>query len=307
AALSCVLLKNEDDILPLKAGEKIAVVGLMAAKPRYQGAGSSLINPTRVDNALDELIACGLDVTFVEGYNPDGSTNSRLITDAREAAENADKVICFIGLPDSAESEGFDRSDMQLPEGMLKLVDSLLMTNKNTVVTLSLGAPVELPFAPRVKALLLGYLGGQAGGSGMADVLTGRVTPGGKLAESWPKKLADTPCFKYFAPNRRSVEYREGLYVGYRYYQAAALEPAFCFGEGLSYTRFRIGSCSVDTAKIDDEVNFSCIIENIGGCSGSETVQLYSGYSSLGYRQLVGFERVYLQPGERRAVTITLK
>nr|AGS53403.1 beta-glucosidase [uncultured bacterium contig00025] len=302
AAESCVLLKNDANILPLKPGVKAAVIGAFAKAPRYQGTGSSKIVPTKIDNALEELVQLGIDATYAEGYR--GVTpDDALIEEAVGKAKEAEVALVFAGLPDEYESEGFDRTALEMPESHVALIKAVAEANPNTVVVLLLGSPVITDWADSVKGLLVTYLGGQAGGGGAADVLTGRVCPGGKLPESWPLALSDNPSFNCF-PGGRTVGYRESVYVGYRYYEAAQKAVAWPFGFGLSYTEFNYSDLSAG----DGEVSFT--LKNTGNTAGAETAQVYislDGAKAFRPKKwLAGFTKVFLNPGERKTVKVKL-
>ena len=222
AAQSMVLLKNDEDILPLKPGQTVAVIGEMARAPRYQGAGSSGINPNQLDNAFEQLMAAGVKVLYAAGYNKKNDTpDARLIGEAAALAKKADVALVFAGLTERYESEGYDRKHMQMPADHNALIEAVARANPNTVVVLQGGSPVEMPWLPYVKGLLNAYLGGQASGAAVTDLLTGKKSPSGKLAETYPLCLADTPCYGNFPGSQKTVEYREGIYVGYRYYDTA--------------------------------------------------------------------------------------
>jgi len=313
AGESMVLLKNEGCILPLHKTAKVAVIGEMAKQPRYQGSGSSLINPTKIDNAFDCLAALGVNASYAAGYSiKSDQPDTALIKEAAAAAGQADIAVVFIGLTDDYESEGFDRVHMRLPDAHNALADAVCAANPNTVVVLSGGSPVELPWLGRVKGLLNGYLGGQAGAGGIADVLTGAVNPSGKLAETYPLKLEDTPCLNCFPGNPATVEYRESIYIGYRYYEKAAKPVCFPFGFGLSYTQFEYSDIRCDkTAMRDDEqatVRFK--IKNTGNIAGAEAGQLYvADQESTVFRplkELKGFDKVFLAPDEEKEISIVL-
>ena len=308
AASSIVLMKNEGNLLPFDDTEPIAVIGYYAKVHRYQGTGSSRVNPTKNISFLDELDALGVNYIFEEGYNADGTTNDHIIDSARIAVKSTGRAIVFAALPDSYESEGYDRINMRLPDGMLKLIDQLSAETDNIAVVLMTGAPVELPFEPRIKSILGGYLGGQAIGSALADVVTGRITPGGKLPESWPKRLSDVPCYTYYNKERNNAEYREGIYVGYRFYDTIGIPPLFCFGHGLSYTNFRYSQLEVDRTTISEwgRIKLSLKVENTGDVKGSETVQVYIGKKSFQYKELKEFKKIFLLPKENRIVDFTL-
>ncbi len=310
---SLVLLKNEDNILPLKKDSKIAVIGEMARAPRYQGAGSSVINPTKLSDAFDGLIALGFNPLFAPGYNKKkDEINETMIRDAKIVASRADIALVFIGLTEEYESEGYDRSHLRLPVSHLKLLEEVLSVNKSVVVVLSGGSPVEMPFANDVKAILNGYLGGQASGIAIADILTGKVNPSGKLAETYPAALSDTPCFNYYPGTEQTAEHREGIFIGYRYYDTAQKEVLFPFGFGLSYTKFEYSDIklSADKIKDSDTLTVSYKIKNVGDVAGAEVSQIYvSDNESTIFRpvkELRGFNKVYLEAGEEKEVSVEL-
>lgn len=310
---SMVLLKNDDHILPVSAGEKIAVIGAMARSPRYQGAGSSKINPTQVDNAFDSLLAAGISVTYSPGYYKiTDSVDAGLIDLACRAAEKADKVLLFAGLTESYESEGYDRTHMRLPENQNELIRAVTRANPNTAVILAGGSPVEMPWADDVKAILNSYLGGQASGSAVVDLLTGKANPSGKLAETYPMHLEDTPCYGNYPGEGRTALYREGIYVGYRYYDKVKKDVHFPFGFGLSYTQFKYSALKLSSREMDDEKELKVTfkVKNIGDVDGAEVAQIYvSDAKSTVYKapqELKGFEKVFLRAGEEKQVTITL-
>ena len=314
ARQSLVLLKN-DGILPLKKGKKIAVIGEMAKNPRYQGAGSSIINPTRLDNAFDLLAKAGAKVTYAQGYERSlakKKNNPVLAAKAAEVAKGADVVLLFIGLTEDYESEGFDRSSMKLPEAHDKLVETITAVNKNVVVVLSGGSPVEMPWEGKVRAILNAYLGGQAGAAAVADILLGKVNPCGKLAETYPVCLEDTPSFKNFPGNSKTVEYRESIYIGYRYYDKAGVDVRYPFGYGLSYTTFEYSDLKLSKEKHNDEdgLKVSFKIRNTGDMAGYEIAQIYVGDPECTVfrpvKELKGFKKVYLEPGEEKEVSVTL-
>lgn len=310
---SMVLLKNDDHILPVSAGEKIAVIGAMARSPRYQGAGSSKINPTRLDNAFDSLLEAGMQVIYSPGYfkNTD-EPNEGLVSLACQTAERADKVILFAGLTESYESEGYDRAHMRLPENQENLIRAVAQANPNTVVVLAGGSPVEMPWADDVKGILNSYLGGQAGGSAVVDLLTGRANPSGKLAETYPMCLEDTPCYGNYPGEGRTALYREGIYVGYRYYDKMQREVRFPFGFGLSYTQFKYSALKLSSREMDDgkELKVTFKVKNTGEMDGAEIVQVYvSDAEATVYKapqELKGFVKVFLKAGEEKTVTVVL-
>ncbi len=305
AAQTAVLLKNQDGILPLAAGTRVAVIGDMALEPRYQGAGSSLVNPTKLDKPLDCLKESGLDVVgHAQGYLRSGKQDQGLQQAAVQLASTADVVLLYLGLPEIFESEGMDRSHMHLPENQNQLVQAVAAVNSNVVVVLSGGSPVELPWLDQCKGLIHGYLGGQAGAGAMADLLTGKTNPSGKLAETYPITYEDTPNCNCFPGRELTAEYRESIFVGYRYYLSAQKPVCFPFGYGLSYTTFQYSDLSVS----DQEVNFT--LTNTGDRAGAEVAQLYVALPNSkifrAARELKGFAKVFLQPGESRQVTIPL-
>ncbi len=305
AAQTAVLLKNQDGILPLAAGTRVAVIGDMALEPRYQGAGSSLVNPTKLDKPLDCLKESGLDVVgHAQGYLRSGKQDQALQQAAVQLASTADVVLLYLGLPEIFESEGMDRSHMHLPENQNQLVQAVAAVNPNVVVVLSGGSPVELPWLDQCKGLIHGYLGGQAGAGAMADLLTGKTNPSGKLAETYPITYEDTPNCNYFPGRELTAEYRESIFVGYRYYLSAQKPVCFPFGYGLSYTTFQYSDLSVS----DQEVTFT--LTNTGDRAGAEVAQLYVALPNSkifrAARELKGFAKVFLQPGESRQVTIPL-
>ena len=314
AAQSMVLLKN-DGILPLKKGSKIAVIGELARTPRYQGAGSSHINPTKLDNALDELKASGFEVEFAQGYElkaKKAKKNAAHISEAVELAKKSEKVVLFIGLTDDYEAEGFDRQIMTLPDAHDKLVEEVLKVNKNVVVVLAGGSPVEMPWNDGVNAVLHSYLGGQAGAGAVADILCGDVNPSGKLPETYPMCYNCTPAKNFFPGNPASVEYRESVYIGYRYYDKVERKVRYPFGFGLSYTTFEYSNLKLDKTEMDenDTLAVSFTVKNTGSVAGYETAQLYvADKESTIYRpvkELKGFKKVWLEAGESKEITIQL-
>lgn len=305
AAEGMVLLKNEDGILPLDPAAKVAVIGDFAAVPRYQGAGSSAVNATRVDTVHDLLAESGIrSVGYAPGFERDGSPNPAKQTEAVALAKTADVVLLFLGLDELRESEGVDRADMRLAQNQIDLLAAVAEVNPNVVVVLSAGAPVEMPWLLHCKAMLYGALGGQAGAGAVLDLLTGRVCPGGHLAESWPLRYEDTPAADTFARPGRVVPYKEALYVGYRYYQTADVPVAFPFGYGLSYTTFAWRDLQADSTKV------TLTVENTGSRDGAELVQVYVEKPNARVfgprRQLKAFRKVYLKAGESRTITISL-
>ena len=299
AAEGAVLLKNEGGLLPLKKDAKIAVIGVMADKMRYQGAGSSHINPVKISRPLDFLPGA----IYAPGCDDRGDTTDALLEEAAAAAGKAEISIVFAGLPDRCESEGFDRSDMKMPVGHLRMIEAVVSANPNTVVVLLCGSAVECPWADEVKAVLYTGLPGQAGGEAIAELLYGRVNPSGKLAESWPFTYEDVPSSEIYGKTADAL-YEEGVYVGYRYYDKAGVPVRWPFGYGLSYTEFSYSDLTVNGDTV------SVTVRNTGKCAGAEVVQLYMESPQDGLhrplRELKGFRKVFLQPGETKTVTFPL-
>ena len=302
---SIVLLKNEDGILPLKSNAKVAVIGEFAKKARYQGAGSSVVNCTKLDNTMDVI---GNFPLVVEGFAPayprHGDTDAQMIAEAVALAKKAEYVLMYIGLDEIAESEGLDRSTLALPRCQLDALHAVAQANPNVIVVLSAGSSVEMDWLSDCKALVHGYLCGQAGAGAVLKVILGDVNPSGKLSESYPVKYEDVSSAPYFPAKQRSVEYREGLYVGYRYFETAKVPVAFPFGFGLSYTTFAYA----DLAVTEKEASFT--LTNTGSRDGAEVAQLYVHAKAPSvYRpakELKGFKKVFLKAGESRRVVIAL-
>ena len=305
AAESIVLLKNENDLLPLAEGAKVAVIGDFAQTPRYQGAGSSAVNSIKVDTFLDCLKESGLaSVGFAPGFDRQGKPDAAKQAEAVALAQKAEVVLLCLGLDEIKESEGLDRGDMRLADNQIELLKAVQQANPNTVVVLSAGASLETPWLKHCRTLVYGALGGQAGAGAMLDVLTGKVNPSGKLAETWVNAYADTPAKDNFAGAGRMVQYREGLYVGYRYYQTAGVPVAFPFGYGLSYTSFAYSNLQAASNGV------TLTVTNTGKRAGAEIVQLYAAKPGAEVfrpaQELKGFAKVQLQPGESKTVTIPL-
>ncbi|MDN4476424.1 glycoside hydrolase family 3 C-terminal domain-containing protein [Demequina sp. SYSU T00192] len=311
AAAGTVLLTN-DGILPLERTGSIAVIGSFAKKPRYQGAGSSLVTPTQVDTFIEALRASvgdAAEVHYAQGYDAaTGETEEALLAEVRDAARKADVVIVLAGLPDSYESEGFDREHLRLPDGHIATIAAATEANHRTVVALLNGAPIEMPWSDGPAAIVEAYLGGQAGGSALADVILGDVAPGGRLAESFPVSASDLPAARDFARHAKQVQYREGLYVGYRFHDAAGVPARFPFGHGLTYTAFDHSGLTVRKTK--DGYSVTVTVTNVGPRAGSEVVQVYvRDPESTVYRpekELKGFAKVHLEPGTSQKVTVRL-
>ena len=302
---SVVLLKNEGGILPLKKGAKVAVIGEFAQKARYQGAGSSVVNPTKLDNAMDVIKNFDLDVVgFEPGYPRSGKGDPAMRAQAVELAKKADVVLLYIGLDEISEAEGLDRSHMRLAQSQVELIEAVAEANPNVVAVMSAGSAVEMPWLPKVKALVHGYLCGQAGAASVLKAIVGQVNPSGKLAESYPVRYEDVSSAPYFPAKERTAEYREGLFVGYRYFQSANVPVLFPFGFGLSYTSFEYSDLTVT----DKEATFT--LKNTGSMDGAEVAQLYvskpDGEVFRPARELKGFAKVFLKAGESKKVTIPL-
>lgn len=302
---SIVLLKNDEKLLPLKKGAKVAVIGDFAQKPRYQGAGSSVVNPTKLVSTLDVIKDFDLDmIGFAAGYVRTGEANDEMKAEAVRLAKDAETVLLYVGLDEVSEAEGLDRSNMKLGKNQEDLIKALLEVNQNIVVVLSAGSPIEMPWAEKVPAIIHGYLSGQAGAGAMLKAITGQINPNGKLAESYPFKYEDTPAYNYFPSKERSSEYREGPYVGYRYYTTAKVPVRYPFGYGLSYTSFTYSEVSAT----DKAVTFT--IQNTGERDGAEVAQVYvSAKDGEVFRpalELKGFAKVFLKAGEKKTVTVSL-
>ena len=302
---SIVLLKNENNILPLKKGTKVAVIGEFAQKARYQGAGSSVVNPTKLDHTMNVIQNFDLDVAgFEPGYPRSGQGDPAMQAKAVELAKKADIVLLYIGLDEISESEGLDRAHMRLPQSQVDLIEAVAAVNPNVVAVMSAGSAVEMPWLDKCKALVHGYLCGQAGASSVLKVIMGEVNPSGKLAESYPVKYEDVSSAPYFPAKERTAEYRESLFVGYRYFETANVPVLFPFGYGLSYTTFEYSDLTVT----DQEATFT--LKNTGGMDGAEVAQLYvskpDGEVFRPAKELKGFAKVFLKAGESKKVTIPL-
>jgi len=314
AADSMVLLKNEESILPLAEDEKLGVVGSFAKKPRFQGGGSSNINPYQVDNAYAELEKyTDQKLAYAEGYSLESDEDDvKLIAKAKELAEKVDKVIIFAGLPDRYESEGYDRETLEIPPNQNRLIEEVAEVNKNAIVVLSNGSTITMPWLNNVKGVLEGYLTGQAGGGAAADILFGHVNPSGKLAETFPQKLSDNPSYLFFPGEKDKVEYREGIFVGYRYYDSKEIEPLFPFGYGLSYTDFEYSDLKIKKNEITDQetLNLSLKVKNTGDIYGKEIIQLYVSDPESTVikpeKELKEFAKVELEPGQEKIVEFEL-
>ncbi|MFW5809076.1 MAG: beta-glucosidase family protein [Halanaerobium sp.] len=314
AADSMVLLKNEAEILPLKKSDSLAVVGAFAKKPRFQGGGSSHIKPYQVDNAYAELNKYAeVGLPYAAGYEVDkDEIDPELTAEAKKLAEENDKLIVFVGLPDRYESEGYDRDKLEMPPNQNQLINELAEINENIVVVLSNGSPVTMPWLNRVKGVLEAYLTGEAAGGAAADILFGRVNPSGKLAETFPQKLSDNPSYLFFPGEKDKVEYREGIFVGYRYYDSKEVEPLFPFGYGLSYTDFEYSDLKIEETEITDQqrVKLSLKVKNTGDVYGKEIVQLYIADPESTVikpeKELKEFDKVELEPGQEKIIEFEL-
>lgn len=318
AGESAVLLKNEGNLLPLDKGAKIALCGAMAETIRYQGAGSSHINPTRLSSLKQSMEALSGEVSYYSAYKLNGDTDEQALREAIAGAREAEAVVLVVGLPDSLESEGYDRQHMQIPRSHQELIRKAAEVNSNVVVVLMGGSPVEMPWIENAKAVLNLYLGGQAAGEAAAELLYGTVNPSGKLAETYPMRYADCSSSETFGVNPRQVEYAESIYVGYRYYEKAGIPVRFPFGHGLSYTDFTYSGMTADSENgrisfVENgqaAVRVSCKVKNTGDRAGAEVVQLYVRDLTADVfkadKELKGFRKIFLEPGEEKEVEMFL-
>lgn len=308
---SMVLLKN-DGILPLKRCQKLAFIGKFAETPRFQGGGSSHVNSYKVTSALEA--AKGLDVTYAPGYDTStAESDEALLEEAQEAAKNADVAVVFVGITDAMESEGMDRRTLSMPKNHEALVKAVSEVQKNTVVVVMCGGCITMPWIDDVRGVLYAYLGGEAVGTATLDLLFGDVNPSGKLAETFPRRLEDNPSYLYFfGDEQNKTEYREGVFVGYRYYDKKNMDVLFPFGYGLSYTTFEYSNLTLDKSEMKDTdtLTVSVNVRNTGKVKGKEVVQLYVGmpesHTIRPVKELRGFEKIELEPGEEKTVTFTL-
>ena len=310
---SMVLLKNEDGILPLKPKQKIAVIGELAKFPRFQGAGTSFINPTRLDSALECLQRLKTNLTYARGYDRTcDKADKELLREAVNAAKAADVAVVFAGLTEEFEGEGYDRADINMPSCHNNLISEVVKANPNTVVVLAGGSVVYMPWVNEVKGLLNSGLGGQATGAAVANILTGKVNPSGKTAETYPLRFEDNPTYGNYPGGPVTSEHRESVYIGYRYYDTAEKEVLFPFGYGLSYTTFAYSDIKVSSKDIKDtdtlEVSFK--IKNTGSVDGAEIAEIYvADKESTIFRpkkELRAFTKVFLKAGEEKEVTVEL-
>lgn len=304
---SIVLLKNDNSVLPLCQEECIAVIGEMAAAPRFQGGGSSHVNPWKLENALEAMKGYGHIIGYAAGYHED-STDEALLKEAESLAGKADKAVLFLGLPEIYESEGYDRTDLAIPAAHIELLERVYLANREIIVVLSNGAPVEMPWIDKVKGVLEAYLPGEAGGPAISKILYGQVNPSGHLAETFPIVLADTPAYLNFPGGMKEVCYSEGELIGYRYYDKAGKKVRFPFGHGLSYTTFAYSGFQLEQKSGDIYVKVS--VQNAGQMAGYEVVQVYAGTARERYRKpvkvLAGFDKVWMEPGDTRELTLEL-
>lgn len=308
---SMVLLKN-DGILPLKRSQKLAFIGKFAETPRFQGGGSTHVNSYKVTSALEA--AKGLDVTYAPGYDTNTTeSDEALLKEAQESAKNADVAVVFVGITDAMESEGMDRRTLSMPKNHEALVKAVSEVQKNTVVVVMCGGCITMPWIDDVRGVLYAYLGGEAVGTATLDLLFGDVNPSGKLAETFPRRLEDNPSYLYFfGDEQNKTEYREGVFVGYRYYDKKNMDVLFPFGYGLSYTTFEYSNLTLDKSEMKDTdtLTVSVNVRNTGKVKGKEVVQLYVGmpesHTIRPVKELRGFEKIELEPGEEKTVTFTL-
>lgn len=307
-----VLLKNEDQILPLKKDAKIAFMGKYAKEPRYQGGGSSHITSWKMESALDAVNGV-VPITYAKGFDDDkDEVDEQLQAEAVAAAQEAEVAVIFAGLPDNFESEGYDRKHLNLPDCQNTLIEKIAAVQKNVVVVLHNGSPVLMPWKDQVKGILEAYLGGEAVGRAVANLLFGKANPCGRLAETFPERLEDTPCYLTYGKGKDSAEYQEGVFVGYRYYTSRNMKTAFPLGYGLSYTTFSYGNLVIDKKEIDDTetLEVRVHVKNTGSMAGKEVVQLYVAAPKdevvRPIRELRGFEKIALEPGEEKEVIFTL-
>lgn len=310
---SIVLLKNNDNMLPLKKGTAVALIGDFAETPRYQGAGSSIVNPTKVDSAKEMIKGFDLkEAGFEQGYTREGVENAALQKKAVELAEKAEVVLLYLGLNEISEAEGLERPHMKIPENQISLLEAIEKVNKNIVVVLSAGSSVEMPWLSKCKALIHGYLCGQAGASAILKAIMGEVNPSGKLSETYPLTYEETPSAPYFPSKQRNAEYREGLFVGYRYFETVGKDVLFPFGYGMSYTTFAYTDLKIEHHKknMENPATVLFTITNTGKLDGAEVAQIYiSATESAVYRpvkELKGFQKIFLKAGESKQVTIPL-
>lgn len=313
AADSMILLKNDKKVLPLKAKSKIGVIGAFAAQPRFQGAGSSQINPYKLSNLLEGLNEVGCNYTYSEGFSlTDDQISTELVFEAIAIAKESDVVVMMAGLPATYEVEGADRRSLALPNNQNALIEEIVKVNANVIVVINAGGPVTMPWLDKVNGVIMSYLGGSASGLALADVLSGRVNPSGKLAETFPMRLSDTPTATNFATTSQNIDYRESIFVGYRYYQSFDIPVQFPFGFGLSYTKFKLSDISVNQSEFNGKgrLKVNVKIKNTGAITGKEVVQVYVGQDRpvifKAKKELRDFNKVELKPGEEKTLTFTI-
>ena len=313
AEAECAVLLENNGVLPLDGSKRILYIGEYAEKPRYQGGGSSHINSSRVTSALEAAKAKGRNVSYVKGFPADrDELDEEELKKAVDAAKEADVVVIFAGLPDVFESEGYDRPNMDMPACQNRLIRDVAAVNPNTVVVLHNGSPVETPWADDVAAILEMYLGGQGVGAAADMLLYGEKNPCGHLAETFPLRVQDNPSYLNFNTDPEQCVYAEGVYVGYRYYEKKEMPVRWAFGHGLSYTEFVIDNIRVSSGTMDDDgtIDVTVDVTNVGERAGKEVVQLYvsdkNGTPDRPVKELKGFAKVELQPGEKKSVTLTI-
>jgi beta-glucosidase len=318
AGESLVLLKNSGNLLPLDFGntKTIAVIGAFARRPRYQGAGSSQVNPTKISTAYDELVKLAgheVAIRYAEGYTDEGTTTDDLVAESVEQAKAAQVAIVFAGLPDVFESEGFDRASLDLPAAHNRIIEAVSAVQPDLAVVLMNGSAVAMPWVNKVKAIIEAWLGGQAGGGAIADALTGKVNPSGKLSETFPARLEDTPAFPDFPARQKEANYGEGIFIGYRYYDTRKVAPLFAFGFGLSYTTFSYSDLQVNATgtREMERVIVTVKVKNTGRLAGQEVTQLYIHEQCTRVvrpeKELKAFAKVALQPAEETVVGFELE
>ena len=307
-----VLLKNEDEVLPLAKDKKVAFIGKYAETPRYQGGGSSHINSWKVESAL-EAVKDMAEVAYANGFDDTvDEVNEELQKEAVRIAEEAEVAVIFAGLPDAFESEGYDRKHLNLPNCQNELIEKICKVQKNTIVVLHNGSPVVMPWKDQVKGIVEAYLGGQAVGKAVVNILYGKANPSGRLAETFPLRLEDTPCYLTYGKGVDEAIYSEGVFVGYRYYTSKKQDVLFPFGYGLSYTKFAYSNLKLDRTQMTDAeaLTVSVDVENTGNYAGKEVVQIYVAPSetevSRPVKELRAFDKIELAPGEKKTVTFEL-
>ena len=310
---SIQLLKNDDGLLPLKKGQKVAIIGEMAKAPRYQGAGSSVINPTKMENAYDNLVELGVDVTYAQGYKKGTEqVDDALVAEALAAAKAADVAVVFAGLTEEFEGEGYDRANIEMPANHNQLIQQVAAANPNTVVVLAGGSVIHMPWLNSAKALLNSGLSGQAGGKAVARILTGAVCPSGKTSETYPLSFEENPTYGNYPGQPVVSEHKESVYIGYRYYDTAEKEVLFPFGYGLSYTTFEYSDLELSSSNIKDtdDLTVTFKIKNTGDVDGAEIAEIYvADQESTIFRpkkELRAFKKVFLKAGEEKEVSVTL-